>query len=137
MAKRKPRGVDTTSKTDENEISIAKAANLGSKVKLSTGLQVTVKDPPAEELLVTVLPMLEVIQKLDGDITTDVVGIAKLLKDEETLECIRSIAAVMTGKTYEDFVGLTLVDWMKLVKAAKDVIDFKEYQELFTALAQA
>ncbi|MEE8576029.1 MAG: hypothetical protein V3T31_02130 [candidate division Zixibacteria bacterium] len=56
---------------------------------------------------------------------------AKVAQDPATLHAMKKLMAASTAKTSEDFDGMPITDWLKLIVALKQVMDWEELKELF------
>lgn len=112
-------------------------ANLGVEVvckseKLGT---VRVRELTLEDLIGLFSDVALVLDSLAGNTDAVKAGgmafVAQLVQNERTLSSVRKIAAVSTNKEPEDFVGLGLVDWLRIIAALKRVTDWEEIGRLF------
>ena len=130
----------TTDVAEQSEITNAeRMANIGISVtcknpKLET---VRVKDLSLEKLLELLGDFSLIFEKATskaGEGRGDLAFLAEMVRSPESLQAIKKIMAVSTGKDAADFDETGVADWLKLFVALKLVTDWEEISQLFFQL---
>lgn len=129
MSKIKSRGNDVGLQAGpEEKVDLVRLANIGKQVELSFG-EVTVREPSLEEILLLVSDFAVLIEVLKKD-----EGILEALKTPQFFSVLKKVAAVVSDSEVEKFDNLPISDWLALVVAVKEVVDWEKMSELFTLL---
>jgi hypothetical protein len=125
----KSRGNDAQISTGpEEKVDLARLANIGKKIELSFG-EVTVKEPSLEEILVLVSDFAVLIELMRKD-----QNLIEALKTPEFFSVLKKVAAVVSNSDPTLFDNLPVSDWLSMIVAVKEVVDWEKMTELFTLL---
>ena len=134
MAEVKDRGVDSPVASEEAEVCTQKFVNLGKSVELSNGETVVVKDISLDawmEGLAKLLPSLMALADSSMDQTQMMVT---LLGTPNLRNALMTLIAHAIDRPVAEVKKFNPQDAIKIMLAAKEVVDFKEINELFTQL---
>lgn len=119
-------------------------ANVGVPLKLKKfgDVELQVRELALEDIVTLTSDLALVLEVFGGDkLKAAVAGkskgtegiemLAAVLAAEPTLQAIRKVAAASTDRKPEEFKGMGISDWLKLVKAIKDVTNWEELSEVF------
>lgn len=117
--------------------------NAGEKITLKKLGEVRVRELPLEDLIKLGSELLAVAQVIDfaslldkGDQAKSGLQIIQVvLANPKVFDAAKLIAASVTFKEPEDFNGMGLSDWLKLVRTIQLIMDWEEIKELFTEIA--
>jgi len=104
--------------------------NVGVEIELKKLGKVTVKELSLEQVIKlasSVKLLMDELSKIENKDT----AIFSLLESPSVFAAIQDIASATTGKDRDLFKDMGMSDWLKLIKAFKDVMDWEELQELF------
>jgi hypothetical protein len=105
--------------------------NVGKTIDIK-GVEVTVKEPSLSHMMTTVQNFIEVSSSINFEAISDNSSLIKeLLGNEEVLAQVKKLANDCTDLSKDEIESLGMVDWMKLVVAFKEVVDFDEVKTLF------
>lgn len=115
---------------------IERIVNIGEKITLKKLGDVTVRELSLESVLEVAGEVALIFDTLNVDSSKDrptgLSVISNLLRDEKSQRALRCVVAAATGKDSNEFIGMGISDWLKIVAALKKVMDWEELKELFT-----
>ena len=124
------------SKEDTKATDAQRMANVGEEISLKKlGRVVTVKELTMESVIKCAAELSMLLNVIDWKAKTQAAVILQLiLQSEPTARAFRVFAAESTETMPEDWVLAPASDWLKFLKAAKNVNDWEELKELFMEL---
>ncbi len=111
-------------------------ANIGEAIVLKKlGRTVYVKELSMESVIRCAGELAQLLAVIDFDKANQAAVILQMiLQSEPTARAARVFAAESTGTQTTDWENAPVSDWLKFVKAARNVHDWEELRELFTEL---
>lgn len=110
--------------------------NVGVVVELkSRGEKVTVKELSLEDILTNISALAEMVVTIDFSKEVDPMAfVVSIAQRPDTFELLKVLASTSTKteKEYWNDVGVT--DWVRVIRAFKQVLDWEELKALFTEL---
>jgi len=124
-----------TEKTESRPASESeRQANVGRPIQLKKlGREVIVREISLETIircaqdLAYLMAVIDFSKDMDASVVMQVI-----LKEPATMSSIRRFAAESTDTKVEDWEQAPLPDWLKFLRASKEVNDWEELQSLFT-----
>jgi len=108
--------------------------NSGREITLKDGTTLTVRELSMEDTVKcanSLVRIIATIGMMGDDEANPIIVIGSILADQSTAPALRSVAGVITQEDSKFWEERPLLDWMKLIEAAKAVIDWEEMKELF------
>jgi len=109
---------------------IDRMLNTGKKVTLKYLGEVTVKELSLESVLRLAGELRLILAEFEGA-PEGREFILDLLSNPRTITALKTIAAACTGLEVSSLDNLGVTDWLRLIAAFKEVIDWEELKELF------
>lgn len=122
--------------TAEKASDAQRMANTGKEITLKKlGKKVTVKELTMESVIKCAVELSQLLAVIDfNDSSKAAVVLQVILQSEPTAKAFRVFAAESTETTPLDWTDAPAGDWLRFVRAAKEVNDWEELRELFTEL---
>lgn len=108
--------------------------NTGIPVQTKKLGEVEVRELPLESLLIVLEDVVALLNSELPSITAGVDNPAELIKvlaNERTLKAVKKIMAHSTDQPVENFDKMGTTDWLRLIAAMKQVMNWQEMKELF------
>jgi hypothetical protein len=110
---------------------VDRAINSGITIELKVG-EVIVREPTLEQTLKTLNDLMSLSGKLESlDLEDNTAMIALLMKDKDILAKVEEVTSFCSGLDKKTLRSLGISDWMRLLAAIKEVIDWEELKTLF------
>ena len=111
---------------------VSKILNVGKKVEIKGVGEIVVKEPNLEQTLLIIQNLLGLATKFqEADLSNNAAIIGLLMQDSDVREQAEDIVSKCSGLDDETLSNLGVSDWMRLIVAIKEVIDWEELKELF------
>ncbi len=131
----KSRGEEAVVSTEKQPVDMKRLLNVGKEVELSFG-KFTVKELSVFDLLATMSDGLEAfVSVIEVEVSSELELIQIIVSDKRIQDQFCKLLALCCQSTdFDLFKTMTTTDLLKIIKTAKEVIDFEEIKETFFEL---